>query len=593
MQYVDCRVRLPVPLVKSIVHGTVRTIHALYPAVRCVHVCHAIFDARNYFLADIDVHQFVERTALSNCVWNALRKRDLLDPSRGSTDELIITLPGCKHTFTVETLDGHCQLQDYYELDANGTWRGLKSSAPGFKLPPTCPTCRRAIRSPRYGRVYKRADLDILERNVASRLTKSIHAIVDDFKSVDARSLCDSVKVASTFLSLSGYVRSEDEIKSEEKSRSKILNSEKELPVPWNALEPGKHCHGLKPDVMKQWSKEVWVVKGIYERTLKVASARSAHMKAWDSAFSSLYRQEIESAVQEPTTAPRHPAEHAMRVARMKVGMSKPLADKRFVVEAFWLTIDIRILLVNVAQVWLTLTPRHLYPERFSFFKEAWSSFISFVLETCRRDARIALRIAQASQSRKQVLRSKVLTFSIELEILKLNFRLFRDAVSTALIQDELIKLVQAQLEKLELSVNEEDARHREYSGTGMADADFKQVFLDPMNIIRKDLAGVEESIRLGSLYTPLTDEEKQQIVAGLMANIDFAYSGHFYQCSNGHPFVIGDCGGAMQTTRCPECYELIGGSNHSLVSGNRANAELESIARANGARQNPWPWAR
>ncbi|KAL5513489.1 hypothetical protein ACEPAH_3888 [Sanghuangporus vaninii] len=591
MQHVDCHVRLPVALVKSIVHGTVRTIRALYPADRCVRVCHAIFDARNYFLADIDVHQFVERTALCNCVWNALRKRDLLDPSRGSTDELIITLPGCKHTFTVETLDGHCQLQDYYELDANETWRGLKSPSPGFKLPPTCPTCRRAIRSPRYGRVYKRADLDILERNVASRLTKSIHAIFDDFKSVDAGNLCDSVKVASTFLSLSGYVRSEDEIKSEEKSRSKILNSEKELPVPWNALEPGKRCPGLKPDVMKQWSKVVGVVKSIYERTLKVASARSAHMKAWDSAFSSLYRQEIESAVQEPTTAPRHPAEHAMRVARMKVGMSKPLADKRFVVEAFWLTIDIRILLVNVAQEWLT--PRHPYPEHFSLFKEAWSSFISFVLETCRRDARIALRIAQASQSRKQVLRSMVLTFNIELEILKLNFRLFRDAVSTSLVRDELIKIAQAQLENLELSVNEEDAHHRQYSGTGMADADFEQFFLDPMDVIHKELAGVEEAIRLGSLYTPLSYEEKQQIVAGLMANLDFAHSGHFYQCSNGHPFVIGDCGGAMETTRCPECYELIGGSNHSLVSGNRANTELESIARANGARQSPWPWNR
>ncbi|KAL5531129.1 hypothetical protein ACEPAG_4005 [Sanghuangporus baumii] len=510
-----------------------------------------------------------------------------LDPSRGSIDELIIALPGCKHTFTVETLDGHCQLQDYYELDINGNWRGLKSPSPGFKPPPTCPTCRRAIRSPRYGRVYKRADLDILERNVASRLTKSIHAIVDDFKSIDAKNLCGSVKAASAFCSLSAWVRSEDEIKSEEKSRLKILNSEKELPVSWDALEPEKCCRGFKPVVMKWWSKQVRVVRGIYERTLKVASVRSAHMKAWDSAFSSLYRQEIESAVQEPAIAPRHPAEHAMRVARMKVGMSKPLADKRFVVEAFWLTIDIRMLLVTVAQEWLT--PRRPYP----VFKEVWSSYIIFVLETCRRDARIALRIAQASQSRKQVLRSKVLTFNIELEILKLNFRLFRDAVSTALNQDELIKIVQAQLENLELSVNEEDARHREYSGTGMANADFKQVFLDPMNVIRKDLAGVEESIRLGSLYTPLTYEEKQQIVAGLMVKPDFAYSGHFYQCSNGHPFVIGDCGGAMQTTRCPECYELIGGSNHSLVSGNRANAELESIARANGAMQSPWAWGR
>ncbi|KAL5492745.1 hypothetical protein ACEPAI_4192 [Sanghuangporus weigelae] len=590
MQHVDCRVRLPVPLVKSIVHGTVRTIRALYPAVRCVCACHAIFDARNYFLANIDVHQFVERTALSNYLIMQRSLREL-DPSRGSTDELIITLPGCKHTFTVETLDGHCQLQDYYELDVNGNWRGLKSPSPGFKPPPTCPTCRRAIRSPRYGRVYKRADLDILERNVASRLTKSIHAIVADFKSVNAKDLCSSVKAASALCSLSAYARSEDEVESGNKSRLKILNSEKEFPVPWNALEPGKHCHGLKPDVLEQWSMEVRKVRSIYERTLKVASARSAHMKAWDSAFSSLYRQEIEYAVQEPTIAPRYPAEHAMRIARMKVGLSKPLADKRFVVEAFWLTIDIRILLATTAQEWLT--PRYPSPECFSSFKEAWSSFIGFVLETCRRDARIALRIAEASQSRKQVLRSIVLIFNTESEILKLKFRVFRDAVSNALTRDELIKEAQAQLEDLQMSADEKNVQHRGYSGAGLADTDFKQVFLEPMDTIRKELAEIEEAIRSGSVYTPLTYEEKQQIISGLIASLEIAHSGHFYQCSNGHPFVIGECGGAMETTRCPECYELIGGSNHSLVSGNRANAELESIARAHGAMRNPWPWAR
>lgn len=47
-----------------------------------------------------------------------------------------------------------------------------------------------------------------------------------------------------------------------------------------------------------------------------------------------------------------------------------------------------------------------------------------------------------------------------------------------------------------------------------------------------------------------------------------------------------------METARCPECYELIGGSNHSLLETNRPDAELESIARVNGAQRSPWPWA-
>ena len=45
---------------------------------------------------------------------------------------------------------------------------------------------------------------------------------------------------------------------------------------------------------------------------------------------------------------------------------------------------------------------------------------------------------------------------------------------------------------------------------------------------------------------------------------------GHWYQCVNGHPYVIGECGGAMEESRCPECNSTIGGTEHRLASGNR-----------------------
>ena len=35
---------------------------------------------------------------------------------------------------------------------------------------------------------------------------------------------------------------------------------------------------------------------------------------------------------------------------------------------------------------------------------------------------------------------------------------------------------------------------------------------------------------------------------------------GSWFECPNGHPYVIGECGGAMETSRCPECNETIGG---------------------------------
>jgi hypothetical protein len=46
--------------------------------------------------------------------------------------------------------------------------------------------------------------------------------------------------------------------------------------------------------------------------------------------------------------------------------------------------------------------------------------------------------------------------------------------------------------------------------------------------------------------------------------------SGAWYQCPQGHFYSIGECGQAMEQSRCPECNQAIGGSNHTLLSNNR-----------------------
>ena len=42
--------------------------------------------------------------------------------------------------------------------------------------------------------------------------------------------------------------------------------------------------------------------------------------------------------------------------------------------------------------------------------------------------------------------------------------------------------------------------------------------------------------------------------------------SGHWYECPNGHPYVIGECGGANQIGRCSVCSAEIGGQDHRLT---------------------------
>ncbi|PKC55190.1 hypothetical protein RhiirA1_371208 [Rhizophagus irregularis] len=78
------------------------------------------------------------------------------------------------------------------------------------------------------------------------------------------------------------------------------------------------------------------------------------------------------------------------------------------------------------------------------------------------------------------------------------------------------------------------------------------------------------------NLSRTLSIEEKLEIHRAMKS--EFNSSGHWYECPNGHPYTIGECGGAMQLSRCPDCHEQIGGGGHQLTSGNRINSEFGSM---------------
>lgn len=97
-----------------------------------------------------------------------------------------------------------------------------------------------------------------------------------------------------------------------------------------------------------------------------------------------------------------------------------------------------------------------------------------------------------------------------------------------------------------------------------------------------------------------LTKEEIQKIVEamGTSAGAGGWYNGtHWNTCPNGHLFVIGDCGGAMVESKCPDCGSVVGGRSHTLAAGNKnvrsmdavvntalaANAPVVPVARVDG----------
>ncbi|KAL4424087.1 hypothetical protein ABPG75_001388 [Micractinium tetrahymenae] len=89
-----------------------------------------------------------------------------------------------------------------------------------------------------------------------------------------------------------------------------------------------------------------------------------------------------------------------------------------------------------------------------------------------------------------------------------------------------------------------------------------------------------------------ITPEELREVFQAMTAadpTLGSAWSwnnaGHWFSCSCGHIYSIGECGGATQQARCPECGATIGGSSHTLAAGNRSATEfLQAVQGGLGA---------
>jgi len=73
-----------------------------------------------------------------------------------------------------------------------------------------------------------------------------------------------------------------------------------------------------------------------------------------------------------------------------------------------------------------------------------------------------------------------------------------------------------------------------------------------------------------------ITEQERVEIVKAIGLN-----KGHWFKCPNGHFYCIGECGGAMQMAKCPECNADIGGTRHTLTAGNIHAPEMDNSRHA------------
>ena len=346
-------------------------------------------------------------------------QRKLAEIDLGSEDisERLIKL-ACGHIFTVETLDGHCSVSDYYRIDSMGVFLATKAPPVNYQTPPSCPTCRGPITALRYGRVTKRANLDILEQNVASKMSSELEEISQDVETISAK-LEDAKDDAKKIPFTPSEKKPEDLYRLAE-DRKTQFGKEFE-PLPSDAIQQSAMTiiHGLSREESGVWNKIVREFVKLYRRAVGVARTHGPHVQAYGAALSTLYRLELAAIARDSERACDRPEPLAIVEVNKKIGQPPHKADTRFQVEGFFMSIEVRYTLAEIAQSRIEGLNTASREEDITTHTHLWRSYVSFLYESCVCDAKKALIIAQKSTASR-------LSARAELYILRGKLELFR-----------------------------------------------------------------------------------------------------------------------------------------------------------------------
>ncbi|KAF8598648.1 hypothetical protein BDV93DRAFT_593819 [Ceratobasidium sp. AG-I] len=501
----------------------------------------------------------------------------LLDlEDEGTLDSMKITLP-CQHIFTVAALDNITSLNDFYEKGQTGEWARATRPEPSGKprARPVCPMCGGPISSFRYGRVWKSSSAAVMQHDIASSLSHLLASAKAEL-AMSRPGLKASILSATTACVPTLSATDIPDNTRQEMSRrlGMILNRETDLPTSVEVLLNLENFHAYTQKDSDLWRSAVGAILIPYQAARQIASDRDQSIQAYEASLKDLYQEELSHLVDDPAHDVSQEVEQlALRLARMRIGQPPPRANLRFVVEAFWVTIDILVLLGLATHEASGEIRRRESNTHNSLY---WTRLAGFFFKRAVKDAEVALNLAKRSESWNKFVKCQVVLLRTQYELAAHNCRSAVNArgvtdpgTRASLVktcEDGILAAEQQQAtlpeDYLQLWENEEHPVRQKW---------VNENFTQPLNVILHLWTELKRSAESGTRYPQVTEEDRQAILdittqgyrgqIGLsepqfnllFEKLTFVAKGRtaqFYQCPNGHPYVIGECSASEDVSR-------------------------------------------
>ncbi|KAG0254458.1 hypothetical protein DFQ27_006824 [Actinomortierella ambigua] len=484
----------------------------------------------------------------------------------------ILVLP-CQHALTMSTLDNLMEMLNYYEGDMNLT-TGAVSFVRTKALPNRevgmmgCPWCRTPItRLRRYGRRIKHSQLVMRLKKFEIQQSESITSAEAKFNAAQKTILAalpDFLKKICKFPS-SQKAKAPKRSKSSPRGLGQFEVAGTEFPnSDVSSLFRSYDIHIVQERAWNDLIKPALNAREIFD-TIRGEATTSPSRRLYEASVSHLYRFKsqvfyVDSAENGYTTVQWTP-EESQRIrdeCARECGLSPDFQAGSSLVRSIEGRTSVLLLILHAAFQAMNMGSA-------GGIHSGWYWFVRDLMECCLVHARIQ-RDAAAKGNYPRI-------------------EMYANM--------HLLDIYYKQMQWIGRRPFDKDDSGQQRIRKEAVDAVLKP-FMDTLLLIRNSQnIGVRDEClpkarkletRMVTMYEvamcqrnqPLTQDEKFEVFRAVQATL--GGSGHWYRCPNGHTYVIGDCGMAMQESTCPECGERIGGGSHRLREDNRRDEEFEGL---------------
>ncbi|CAG8508580.1 12330_t:CDS:10 [Dentiscutata erythropus] len=451
------------------------------------------------------------------------------------TSERMIVLD-CGHVYTADSLDHLMEMNEYYEKDdKNDKWIQIKTITSQPSDPKSCPQCRTPIKNIyRYGRATKKNGLDVQTKKFLVKYDNQLKKLNKDITS--ATKLLEN-KRKELLKEIQKPLKDKE---------TKIIEKDSVLQKLPEIISTEQYIFLEKYSIplmyKERWKQHISVLLAIYQKLMQIMLATKSppHKLAYEAAVSLLYEHKARinicdfgknfmSLDNSNYDSPVH--QHIkLQETLADVGLSAPKVDVKIYLDAF-------LEIVNIQKVIFHELTKIAETQKQTSYEKNWVKFSEDIIGTIKKHLDIIITTAkQNSYLRHDILSSLELA---EVECKTERFRL--KYTPTGQVTPIIRRSVKNKCSEIERTC--ENIWNKKLPI--MSAENFEEQCKLRINKIRREVSDLRDAAMKDR---PLTREEKLEISRAM--NSEFQGSGHWYQCPNGHPYTIGECGGAMQASR-------------------------------------------